>query len=196
MHPSQEKIMKNIQPKIVLVVSAIAVAAIFRLLPHWPNFTPVATIALMGGALVSARALSFVLPLVAMFISDILTIQFINGRYITVAEYFSSEGTALIYLSILAMTAIGFFLKTRRSIPALAMASTASAVVFFLMTNFGAWLTNSLPKTGAGLMATYEMGIPFFANNLAGNLFFTFVFFGIIAFSSQTTGKLQEKRVN
>jgi hypothetical protein len=188
--------MKNIQPKIVLVVSAIAVAAIFRLLPHWPNFTPVATIALMGGALVSARALSFVLPLVAMFISDILTIQFINGRYITVAEYFSSEGTALIYLSILAMTAIGFFLKTRRSIPALAMASTASAVVFFLMTNFGAWLTNSLPKTGAGLMATYEMGIPFFANNLAGNLFFTFVFFGIIAFSSQTTGKLQEKRVN
>lgn len=188
--------MKNIQPKIILVISAIAVAAVFRLLPHWPNFTPVATIALMGGALVSARALSFLLPLAAMFISDILTIVFINGRYITVGEYFSSEGTALIYLSIVAMTAIGFFLKSRRSIPALAMASTASAVVFFLMSNFGAWLTNTLPKTGAGLMATYEMGIPFFANNLAGNLFFTFVFFGILSWAGQSSGKLQEKRVN
>lgn len=187
--------MKNIQPKLVLVISAIAVAAIFRLLPHWPNFTPVATIALMGGALIASRAVSIIIPLVAMFISDILTIQLINHRFITLSEYFSSEGTALIYLSIIAMTAIGFFLKKRRSIAALTMASTASAIVFFLLTNFGAWLTNILPKTGAGLLATYEMGIPFFANNLAGNLFFTFVFFGILSYMTQSNSKLVEERI-
>jgi hypothetical protein len=187
--------MKNIQPKFVLVISAIALAAIFRLLPHWPNFTPVATIALMGGALISSRAISFIVPLIAMFISDVLTIQLINYRYITVSEYFSSEGTALIYVSILAITGIGFFLKKRRSIAALTIASTLSALVFFLLSNFGSWMTNSLPKTGAGLLATYEMGIPFFANNLAGNLFFTFVFFGALSFASQSNSKLLEERV-
>ena len=42
----------------------------FRLLPHPPNFTPVAAIALFGGIYLSKR-IAFSLPLIIMFISDI-----------------------------------------------------------------------------------------------------------------------------
>jgi hypothetical protein len=67
--------MKNIQPKFIVVLTAIVVASVFRLLPHWPNFTPIATIALLGGSMISNRFLSFAVPVIAMVISDFLTIQ-------------------------------------------------------------------------------------------------------------------------
>jgi hypothetical protein len=35
------------------------------------------------------------------------------------------------------------------------------------------------PKTLGGLTAAYVAGLPFFRNDLAGDLFFTAVFFGI-----------------
>lgn len=184
--------MKNIQPKISLVFIVIAVAAFFRLIPHWPNFTPLAAIAMLGGAFVAHRALAFIIPLLAMFVSDILTVLLINYKYITVTEYFSSTGTALLYLSMIAMVGIGFLLKGKRSYVGLAGASLASAVIFFVISNFGVFLSNSLPKTWLGLIGTYELGIPFFANNLAGNLFFSFLFFGIIWKLSEQELKTQK----
>ena len=78
--------MKNNQTKFILVISAIAVAALFRLIPHWPNFTPMATIALMGGALLANRFMGFIIPLIALLISDVLTITLINYQWITVED--------------------------------------------------------------------------------------------------------------
>jgi hypothetical protein len=177
--------MKNIQPKIGLVISIILAAAFFRLIPHWPNFTPMAAIALMGGALIRNRWVAIGVPVIAMIVSDILTVTLINYKYITVSEYFSSIGTLLIYVSILAMIGIGYILRNKKSFSSLALGAGSSAVVFFVISNFGVWLNNSLPKTFAGLLATYELGIPFFANNLAGNLFYTFLLFGIVWRASQ-----------
>ena len=52
-------------------------------------------------------------------------------------------------------------------------------VLFFLLTNFGAWMTSGLyAKTVAGLMQAYAAGIPFFQNSLLGNLVFAAVIFG------------------
>lgn len=178
--------MKNIQPKIGLVISIILAAAFFRLIPHWPNFTPMAAIALMGGALIKNRWIAVGVPVIAMIVSDILTVTLINYKYITVGEYFSSAGTFLIYASILIMIGIGYMLRNKKSISFLAAGAGSSAVVFFIISNFGVWLNNSLPKTFAGLLATYELGIPFFANNLAGNLFYTFLLFGVAYRASQT----------
>ena len=187
--------MKNIQPKLILVISAVAVAALFRLIPHWPNFTPMASIALMGGALVANRFLGFIIPLIAFFISDILTISLINYQWITVEEYFNSPSTLLLYLSFIAITAIGFLLRNRQSWTNLASASLASALVFFFLSNFAVWLSNSLPKTFSGLLATYELGIPFFSYNLLGNVFYTFLFFGIFHFVLSKNPKLAKETV-
>ncbi|MEX1188034.1 MAG: DUF6580 family putative transport protein [Bacteroidia bacterium] len=186
--------MKNIQPKIGIVISAIAIAAFFRLIPHWPNFTPLAAIALMGGSLFSKKWMSIIVPLLALVVSDALTVLLINYKYITLGEYFSSSGTALIYFSMLVMIGIGYLIREKRSFGHLAVAAGSSAIAFFVISNFGVWLNNSLPKTFYGLLATYEMGIPFFANNLAGNVFYTFLFFGILSRVNQT--ELQTAKIN
>ncbi|MDP3057317.1 MAG: hypothetical protein Q8N37_02235 [bacterium] len=48
-----------------------------------------------------------------------------------------------------------------------------SSVFFFLYTNFGWWLVSGMyPHTLDGLIQCYIMGLPFFKNNLIGNLIF------------------------
>ena len=202
--------MKKNQPKIILVLSAIMVAAIFRLIPHWPNFTPMAAIALAGGALVTNRFLGFVLPLVAMFISDLLTVLFIKYQWTTPAEYFTSPETGLVYLSIVAMTALGAWFGSKNYSKSstensgkffekkfstdLLNVSFLSALVFFLISNFGTWISahSLMPKTFAGLLGTFEMGIPFFGYNLLGNVFYSFLMFGF--FHAVTDFKASLKR--
>src|SRR6056297_2130947 len=64
---------KNIfTPKVLIISGIILFAAIMRLIPHYPNFTPIAAIALFGGAHLGKKWLSFFVPLFALFLSDML----------------------------------------------------------------------------------------------------------------------------
>lgn len=170
--------MKTIQPKLILVISAILIATVFRMLPHWYGFTPLTAIALMGGALVADKRLAFAIPVLAMFVSDLVTVTFLNSYWTTPAEYFLSSSTAFLYIAVLAMTAIGFWLRKRMSTGKLAIAAGSGSIVFFLLSNFGVWMINELPKSFGGLMGTYALGLPFLTYELAGSLFYSFVFFG------------------
>jgi len=62
---------KFFTPRMILVFTAIIAAVVMRLMPHWPNFTPVAAIALFGGAYINRKYLAFLLPVAAMLISDL-----------------------------------------------------------------------------------------------------------------------------
>jgi hypothetical protein len=55
-----------------------------------------------------------------------------------------------------------------------------SSVSFFVITNFGIWLsTLYYEKTGAGLALCYTAAIPFFHQTLLGDLFFVAILFGL-----------------
>jgi len=173
--------MKLKNPKLVLVITAIVIACVFRLIPHWPNFTPVAAIALMSGALISNRLMAFVIPFLAIAVSDLLTVTFINPYFTSPSEYFFSIGTLFIYLAFGLMILMGMGLGKNLKWSVLGLSAIGTATLFFLLSNFGAWLMNPLPKNALGLIATYEMGIPFFLNNIAGDLFYSFLLFGVLA---------------
>ena len=56
----------------LFTISAIIFAlALFRLLPHWPNVSPVAAMALFGGAYYIDKRLAFIVPFLALFLSDL-----------------------------------------------------------------------------------------------------------------------------
>jgi len=60
----------------------------------------------------------------------------------------------------------------------------AASILFFVVTNFGVWALDSLyPRTLEGLVICYVAAIPFFANTLAGTLFYTAVLFGGVPWS-------------
>ncbi len=161
------------------LIGIILLAAVSRLLPHPPNFSPVEAVALFGGAYFAQRMTAIWVPLAAMFISD-LALGLINGG--SYSEYFLSAGFGLVYLCIALSTVLGFGLRGRVTGMRVLGYSLLGSVLFFLVTNFGAWLGSPLyPATGAGLAAAYVAGIPFFQNTLLGTLFYSTLMFGTFA---------------
>jgi len=167
----------------LLLVGIILLAALSRLLPHPPNFSPVEAVALFGGAYFARRAHALLIPLVAMFISD-LALGLINGGIYS--EYFLSAGFLLVYVCIALSTLLGFGLRGRVTAVLVVGYSLLGSVLFFLVTNFGAWLGSAMyPQTGAGLLAAYVAGIPFFQNTVLGTLFYSTLMFGSFAYLRQ-----------
>lgn len=167
----------------LLLIGMIVLAALSRLLPHPPNFSPVEAIALFGGAYFAKRSVALWVPLAAMFLSD-LALGVVNGGIYS--EYFLSAGFGLVYLCIAVSTVVGFALRGRVTPVRVAGYSLAGSTLFFVVTNFGVWLGSTLyPPTVAGLVATYVAGIPFFQNTVLGTLFYSVLLFGSFALVRQ-----------
>ena len=151
--------------KFITISAIIFALAIFRLLPHLPNVSPVAAMALFGGAYFADKRMAFIVPFAALFLSDLLL-----GLH---------NSMIFVYAGFALTVMIGFLLQNRATITNTAFAMVTSSVLFFLLTNFGAWMTSALyAKTAGGLMQAYAAGIPFFQNSLLGNLVFAAVIFG------------------
>jgi len=158
------------------ILTVIIAGAAMRLVPHWPNFTPVAAIALFGGAYLGKKYLAFLIPLAAMFISDLLL-----GFHNTMPA---------VYISFVITVVLGMVMLRNPKIMNIIGASVSSTILFFLITNFAAWLGSPMyPQTFAGLMESYVAGLAFFnngtlgisflMNSLIGDLFYTGLFFGV-----------------
>jgi hypothetical protein len=154
-----------LNPKVLMVAGIILVAAAMRLIPHYPNFTPIAAIALFGGAHLGKKWLAFFVPLFALFLSDLI-IGF-HGFMIPV------------YVSFALVVFVGNILGKNIKVPTVIGASLASSILFFLITNFAVWAGSPYyPQNFAGLMQSYTMAIPFFHSSLLGDLFYSGVVFG------------------
>jgi hypothetical protein len=165
--------------RVVVLVTAIFLAAIFRLVPHPPNFSPIAAMALFGGAYLPRRGLAFVAPLGAMLVSD--AVLGFHG------------GMPVVYASVAMIVAVGFLLSAKRTAGWIATAAVASSVLFYAVTNLGVWaLGDMYPKTASGLAACYVAGIPFFQNSLIGDLVFTGLLFGGFAIAERLVPTLRQ----
>lgn len=147
------------------LVGMIIGAASLRFLPHPPNFSPIAAMALFAGAHITRRDQALVLPLAAMFLSDLFL-----GLHSTMWA---------VYGSIALVSAMSFVLRPQNGLARLGFATLSSSVVFFLITNFAVWLQEGMyEKTWSGLVAAYIAALPFFQNSLAGDFFFVSIVFG------------------
>jgi hypothetical protein len=172
---------KTFTPRLVIIVSMIIVAASMRLIPHWPNFTPIAAIALFGGAKLNKKWLAFLIPISVMLLSDL----FIGFHTYIVAVYFSFAITVV----------LGIYISRNTKAHKIIFASLVSSVLFFLITNFAVWygspfytqnLNGLMICYGAGLpfMNDGSLGISFFMNGLLGDLFYNTIFFGAFYLAS------------
>lgn len=143
----------------------IAAATLLRLAPHAPNFQPIDALALFGGAVLPGPW-AFVVPLGAVAISDAVL-----GFY--------GLGMIWVYGAYAVIVVLGRFALRRRSVGSVAGAALTSSVLFYLITNFGAWTGPLYPHTAAGLAASYVAGIPFFRNTVLSDLGYSLALFGI-----------------
>jgi hypothetical protein len=151
--------------RLIALLAAIVVAAALRLVPHPPNFSPIDAMALFSGAYLGRRILAFAAPFGALLLSDLVL-----GFY---------HGQATVYFSVALIVMIGMAALSRPSALRVGAAAIASSVLFFVVTNFGMWLSSGIyPRTFVGLEACFVAAIPFFQNTVAGDLFYAVLLFG------------------
>ncbi|MDI6591921.1 MAG: hypothetical protein QME61_03240 [Patescibacteria group bacterium] len=155
---------KILELSIVLLLIFIGVS--LRLLPHPPNFAPIAALALFGGVYLNKKY-ALIIPLLAMLASDYL-IGFYNFKLM-----------ASVYGSFLLIGLIGLWLRKHKNFGTVIGSSLAASTLFFIITNFAVWaFTVWYPKTLSGLIWCYTLAIPFFKNTILGDLLYVSVFFG------------------
>jgi hypothetical protein len=147
-------------------VGLVVVAAAGRVMPHPPNFVPIAAAALFAGFFFKHRLASLAIPLVALGMSD-LAIGGYDWRVMTV-----------VYVALAWPVALRPFVRTL-SVRRVVGCSLVSSVVFYLASNAAVWAISPMyPATFAGLAACYVAALPFLAYTVAGDLFWCGVFFG------------------
>lgn len=174
-----------------LALSLLTLGVILRLIPHPPNFAPISAIALFGGVYL-ARSYAIVLPVLAMFASDML------GEALGLFPGFHRTMPA-VYGSFVLVGLIGLWIRSRKSVATIVGGTLAASILFFLVTNFAVWREGILyPPTWNGLVDAYVAAIPFFRNTLVGDLFYVGIFFGayelVVAWTRTIIRTLPEHR--
>jgi hypothetical protein len=176
-------------PALLLIISAVVYRIATGLLIQsgatgLSNFAPLAAIALCGAVYFPPR-FKFSVPLVALFISDLV----LNYHY---ARSISDPHILCRYLALAVVGCIGLLLQNRASLKTLLPASIVGSTVFFFITNTFSWLSDpGYVKNFAGLVQALTVGLPeysatptwmFFRNSLLSDLFFTLLFVACISF--------------
>lgn len=145
----------------MLAILLLMFGVFSRLICHVPNFTPVLALALFGGVYLSSRR-AIAMPLALMMFSDLLI-----GLHDTILFTWGS---------ILLISVLGLLLRHRKTPQNIIFGSLGSAVLFFVITNLGAWLT-MYPQTWGGLQQCFWAAVPFFRWTLLSTLIYSAVLF-------------------
>lgn len=157
----------TLKHKIIIAIGLVAVAIVGRLVPHLWNMTPIAGIAILAGARLGFRW-GIGVSLVAMVLSDL------------VIGFYTPEVMFSVYFCLAFSGLIGYLIKKSNKISVIIGSSIISTLIFFLVTNYAVWQWSPMyAHNFSGLMISYMAGLPFFANQILGDMFFTVSLFTI-----------------
>lgn len=147
---------------VVIVISAV----LMRLVPHAWNFAPVTAIAIVAGIYLPKKQ-AIVLPLAVRFISD------------AIIGFFSWPLMLGVYAAHVFGALAGLWVRQHKSFARILAAPIASAIVFFLVTNFAfLYAPSEYPHTASGIVQAYANGLPFFRGTLLGDIIYTLALVG------------------
>lgn len=179
----------KIKNTILIPTLLILLGIVTRFLPHPANFAPIGAIALFG-ALYLPKKYALIIPLVAMFISDI----FIG--------FYSWQIMSAVYGSFILAGVMGLIIRKKKNFFSVISVALLSSMLFFAITNFAVWAFGTMYiHNFAGLIQSYTMAIPFFKNSLLGDLFYVGVLVGGFEFVQSvikkrlTTNSTQIKQI-
>jgi len=168
---------QKISIRFIVLIGLVIITAMTRLLPHPSNFAPIGAIALFGAAYFRKPILGLIITFLAIWFSDLLLNNLVYTAYYDGFQWFSMYW---VYIGFAAIFGLGYLALKKLSISKLILTSIGGSILFFLVTNFGAWqLSPALyPQNFAGLISAYAAGIPFFWNSMIGDLFYVALLFG------------------
>ena len=147
--------------------------------------------ALFAGTYFDKKQLAFAIPVAAMFLSDVVI-----GFHANMPA---------VYMSFAITVLIGMAIRRSVSVGSVLLASLGSSVIFFLVTNFSAWIASPIyPQTFTGLTECYiagllffrdqAQGFSFFINDILGTVFYSAVFYGAFYLAAMRFPMLDKSR--
>ncbi len=152
----------------LLTIVAMATRVLFNKL-HFFNFNAVMASAFFAGAYLSKRKIALIIPLLALFLTD-LALGLYDWRLM-----------GFVYGSFALVLFFGQYYREHATLLSWIMSLLAGSVSFFLITNFAVWMIGDgsfYPHTMTGLIESYTMGLPFYRNTLLGDITFSAALFG------------------
>ncbi|MDR2138860.1 MAG: hypothetical protein LBP50_04865 [Tannerella sp.] len=166
---------KKVNLRFGIICAVILLAAASRLIPHPAGFAPIAGMALFGAAYYSRRYWAYILPIAAMMLSDFVLNTWVYRAYMDGQMFWFLYTYGALALIVL----MGTFTLKKVRVLHVAGSAVGASVIFFLVTNFGTWISSGMyPHTPEGLATCFAAALPFFRNGLAGDLLYTGVLFG------------------
>jgi hypothetical protein len=178
---------KETLSKIFLIGGLIFLTVLGRLITNHLqiyNFTAMGAGALFAGVVLKDKKYAYAVPILALFLSDLFFELFTS-----IPGFYGGE-MFFVYGGFILVTFLGTLIR-KATTGNIFLASIASGLVFFLLSNFGTWLFRDMyPHTFSGLLTCYWSAIPFFRNELfgsfflngiMGNVFYSGVLFGAYA---------------
>jgi hypothetical protein len=172
--------MGRLSSRLALVLAAV-VAVPAALLPLVPGHLRPLNFAAFGAVAVFAAArcgragwaAALGLSLGAKLVSDLLNWR-AHGFDPDYLPFGIPALGLFVYGGFAVYAALGWAVRGRGLVWGLS-AALAGSVLFFLTTNFGAWLNQDLPYSRdlSGLIESYTLALPFYRGTLAGDLLFT-----------------------
>jgi hypothetical protein len=174
---------KNIIWSFLLLV---IIAALYRIIPGRPfGFAPQWAMAVFAGAVIKDKKWAFIIPVLSMFISDLLYQLLYIGGLTNMQGFY--EGQWQNYLLFTLLVFVGMAIR-KPNVVRITIASLLAPSLYFLVSNFLVWASNGTtrgldrPKTFDGLMLCYADGIPFYKMSLLATLVFSAILFGSYIF--------------
>lgn len=192
--------MKKIDLRFSVLLLMVLLAGFSRMVVHVDNFTPIGAMALFGGTYFSERWKAFLLPLISLFLSDMVIQGIIwEGKY----GFPLYNSWYWVYGTFAVVVLIGKWIIKKVSIKNIALASIAGALTHWIITDFGVWLVGCTDITTGllytkdlqGLAKCYYMALPYLKDFLLGTLFYSAVLFGAFEFAQRKYPVLAQTQI-
>ena len=157
--------MKN---DLMIPIIMMFLLVISRVISDIPNFTATIALIMFTSYLIRDKFLSVLVILVSQIISDLYigiysSMFFVYGAYVFIA-----------LLSPIIMNKLNF--------KSVLISSLVTPTIFYIVSNFGVWITGSYGYTIEGLIACYTLALPFFGFTVVSTVLFSTIIESVIYF--------------
>lgn len=143
--------------QLIVAFGLISIILISRFTAHAWNMTAVGGVALFAGSFFAKKQYSFLVLIAGLFLTDCV-LGFHNQML-------------PVYFSYLLIAVLGFALNTYSTRFKVVGFSILGSALFFLITNMTSWYGNAFYAQDInGLFESYYLGIPFFRNQILGDV--------------------------
>ena len=173
----RKKFMKINKKTILFLFVLIAVTTLVKVLCapniNFSGFSAGIAVALFAGFIEKDSRKVILLPLLTLFISDVLIQLLYVADIFPFAGFYQNQW--INYILILGLSFIGVLFR-KGGIVGMASAAIIAPAIFFLISNYIVWSTQSeimgYSNDLSGLMTSYRAGLPFYRNSVISTIIF------------------------